>query len=271
MPPRDPGDRYNAQVSATWASVLGKLAGQWQGLGSWRDGDVARFQRKALPLVQAGQRTIASLTASYLEQLHREVAGAASPRVTLDMDEVTGAAVRNGAEPVDVYRRPFGETWKALHDGEPLDVATDRGANRLEIIAKTDLQLARTHTARAVMEQQPQVEYYMRELRGEFDCALCLIASTQRYHKKDLMPIHPGCDCAPVTIKADFDPGQVVDEAKLEAIHRAVEDALGQSDRGGRAVDYRKIIIANKHGEIGPVLGFKGQNFTGPQDIRIPS
>jgi hypothetical protein len=47
-----------------------------------------------------------------------------------------------------------------------------------------------------------------------------------------------------------------------------VEDALGQSDRGARAIDYRQILVTNDHGEIGPVLGFKGQRFTGPDDIQ---
>ncbi|GAB7187159.1 phage protein [Kitasatospora sp. Ki12] len=224
-----------------------------------------------LPAVQAGQRTIASLTAGYLEQMHREVLGTASPRIRLDPDEVSGAAVRNGADPADVYRRPFKVTWKTLSDCEPFDVAQQRGAARLEILAKTDLQLARTHTTRLVLSQQPQVKYYVRELRGEFDCALCMIASTQRYRKENLLPIHPGCDCGVRTVRADYDPGQVVDEARLEAIHAAVESAVGRSARDARAVDYSKIIIQREHGEIGPVLGFRGQSFTGPNDLRPPS
>lgn len=264
----DPEARYNAQVSATWTSVLARLSRSWQGLGSWRDGDVSRFQRSALPVVQAGQRTIASLTAGYLEQMHREVTGAASPRIRIDPEQVSGAAVRNGTDPADVYRRPFKVVWKTLADGEPFDVAQQRGADRLEILAKTDLQLARTHSVKLVLDQQPRVTYYVRELRGEYDCALCMIASTQRYSKEDLLPIHPGCDCGVRTVRADYDPGQVVDEARLEAIHRAVEDAVGQSARDARTVDYRQIIIQHDHGEIGPVLGFRGQNFTGPDDLR---
>lgn len=111
----------------------------------------------------------------------------------------------------------------------------------------------------------------MRELYGEYDCALCMVASTQRYHKRDLAPIHPGCDCIVKTVTADYDPGQVIDEERLERIHDLVEEAVGRADRSGRAVDYRKIIIANDHGEIGPVLGFRGQRFTGPDDIRLPT
>lgn len=261
--------RYGAQVSSVWSSVLGRVGRSWSGLGSWRDSDVRRFQRTSLPIILAGQRQVASLTATYLEQLYKDIAGKPS-RVSLDLDTVTGRALR-GVDPTEVYERPFKEVWTALSDGEPLDVATERGTNRLEIITKTDLQLARTHTVREVTADQPGVEYTVRELQGEYDCALCMIAATQRYHKKDLAPIHPGCDCLVKTVKADYDPGQVIDEARLEAIHDAVEDALGDFDRGGRALDYRKIIIANDHGEIGPVLGFKGQRFTGPDDINLPT
>ncbi|MER5501385.1 hypothetical protein ABT096_29850 [Streptomyces sp. NPDC002561] len=241
----------------------------WAGLGSWRDTDVRRFERTALPVLLAGQRQVASLTASYLEQLYREVDGRAR-RVSLDLDTVTGRALRD-VDPDEVYRRPFKEVWAALGNDVTFDDALARGAHRLETIAKTDLQLARTHTVREVGEQMPRFTYTVRELQGEYDCALCMIASTQRYHKRTLAPIHPGCDCLVKLVTADEDPGQVIDEAKLERIHDLVEDALGKSDRGGRAVDYRKIIVANNHGEIGPVLGFRGQRFTGPDDIHLPT
>jgi hypothetical protein len=261
--------RYGASVRSVWASVLGRVGQSWTGLGSWRDADALRFRRTTLPIILAGERQIATLTASYLEQLYRDL-GERGPRVKLDLDAVTGQALR-GVDPVDVYQRPFVEVYTALSEGEPLDVATERGAHRLETIAKTDLQLARTHTVREVADQQPAVEYTVRELQGEYDCALCMIASTQRYHKRDLAPIHPGCDCLVKTVKADFDPGQVIDEDRLERIHDLVEEALGKADRGGRAVDYRKIIIAREHGEIGPVLGYRGQRFTGPDDINLPT
>ncbi|MFE0326341.1 hypothetical protein ACFW08_05930 [Streptomyces sp. NPDC058960] len=261
--------RYGTAVRGVWASVLGRVNRSFSGLGSWRDADVRRFQRQALPVILAGERQIANLTASYLEQLYRDM-DLSGPRVRLNLGDVTGRALR-GVDPVDVYERPFKDVWRALSDGEPLNVAVDRGSHRLETIAKTDLQLARTHTVRDVAEQQPGVEFTIRELQGEYNCALCLVASTQRYHKRDLAPIHPGCDCLVKTITADYDPGQVVDEEKLQQIHAAVEAALGQSDRGARAVDYRKIIVSNEHGEIGPVLGFAGQRFTGPDDIPLPT
>jgi hypothetical protein len=261
--------QYGTAVRNTWATTLGRTSRVWTDLGSWREGDVRRFERTALPVLLAGQRRVASLTASYLEQLYREIDGT-GPRVDLDFDRVTGRALRD-VDPNEVYRRPFKEIWNALDHDVAFDDALKRGTRRLETIAKTDLQLARTHTVREVGDDMPRFQYTVRELQGEYDCALCMIASTQRYRKRDLAPIHPGCDCLVKLVTADEDPGQVVDEEKLERIHDLVDEALGKSDRGGRAVDYRKIIIANEHGEIGPVLGFKGQRFSGPGDINLPT
>lgn len=257
--------QYGSAVRGVWGSVLGRVSRSFTGLGSWREADASRFQRQALPIILAGERQIATLTASYLEQLYKDV-DPRGRRVSLDLDNVTGKALR-GVDPSEVYRRPFKEVWTALSDDESLDAAVDLGTHRLETIVKTDLQLARTHTVREVADDMPRFTYTVRELQGEYDCALCMIASTQRYHKRDLAPIHPGCDCLVKVVTADYDPGQVIDEDKLDAIHRAVDKALGTHDRGGRAVDYRQILISNEHGEIGPVLSFRGQKFTGPDDL----
>lgn len=261
--------QYGAAIATVWRTTLGRTSHTWTGLGSWRDRDVRRFERTALPVILGGQRQVAALTASYLDRLYRDIDGP-SRRVDLDLDTVTGRALRD-VDPEEVYRRPFKEIWNALDNDVAYDVALERGTHRLETIAKTDLQLARTHTVREVGDDMPRFEYTVRELQGEYDCALCMIASTQRYRKRDLAPIHPGCDCLVKLVTADEDPGQVIDEEKLERIHELVEEALGKSDRGGRAVDYRKIIVANDHGEIGPVLGYAGQRFTSKDDIKIPT
>ncbi|MET9126890.1 hypothetical protein, partial [Streptomyces sp. NPDC004528] len=236
---------------------------------SWRDADASAFQRRTVPVILAGERQVATLTASYLEQLYAEIDDRGR-RVSLDLDAVTGKSLR-GVDPYEVYERPFTEIYTALSNGTPLDSAVSQGAHRLETLVKTDLQLARTHTVRDVGDDLPKFTYTVRELQGEYDCALCMIASTQRYHKRDLAPIHPGCDCLVKTVTADYDPGQVIDEERLEQIHDAVEAAIGTFDRGGRAVDYRKIIVSREHGEIGPVLGYRGQRFTGPDDIHLPT
>lgn len=262
--------RYDAQVRSVWTTTLARLTASWSGLRSWRSSDVQSFQRTAIPALLAAERQVSSLTTTYLERIYRDIADEAS-RVAVDFDAVTGEALR-GIRLADEYERPFKTVWTALSNGEPFDVALDQGTSRLESLVKTDLQLARTHTARAVTEQQPGVSYTIRVPIGEYSCALCLVAATQRYRKRELLPIHPGCDCLVKTVRSSFDPGQVIDEERLNAIHAAVEAALpGKSDRSARAIDYRKLIVQHTHGEIGPVLGFKGQRFTGPTDIRIPT
>lgn len=261
--------RYGSAVRGVWNFVLGRVIRSFADAGSWRDADAARFQRQALPIILAGERQVATLTASYLEQLYRDQDDEVH-RVAVDLDAVTGTALR-GVDPREVYERPYTQIYTALSKGDSLDEAVRQGTHRLETLVKTDLQLARTHTVREVAADMPRVTYTVRELQGEYDCALCMIASTQRYHKRDLAPIHPGCDCLVKVVTADYDPGQVIDEDLLNAIHDAVEEATGTSDRGGRAVDYRKILLTREHGEIGPVLTFRDQHFTGPDDVPHPA
>ncbi|MFD9205978.1 hypothetical protein ACFVZM_06820 [Streptomyces sioyaensis] len=260
--------QHDAAVRSVWTSVLGSVSTAWTRLGSWRGRDVKTFQRQALPVLLGGQRQVSTLTTAYLEALYADIDR--RKRVDVDLSRVTGEALR-GVDPEVIYERPFKDVWTALSKDEPFDVALDRGAHRLETLVKTDLQLARTHTARDVADELPAVEYTIREPIGEYNCALCLVASTQRYRKRELLPIHPGCDCLVKIVKADFDPGQILDEEKLQRIHDAVAAELGDYDRSGRAIDYRKVVVTNDHGEIGPVLGFKGQRFTGPDDIPLPT
>lgn len=96
-------------------------------------------------------------------------------------------------------------------------------------------------------------------------CALCLLTSTVRYTRANLMPIHPGCGCRVLPIYGSEDPGVVLNDRFAEGVHGIVRRDLGESyvDPGGRFGDahYRDIIITNTHGELGPVLGVRGQHF----------
>jgi hypothetical protein len=80
------------------------------------------------------------------------------------------------------------------------------------------------------------------------------------------MPIHPGCDCGEMPIYGNQDPGQVIDDIRLNATHEAVAARFGVSDRSAREIDYRSIAI-REHGELGPLLTVADQHFTGPGSI----
>lgn len=228
----------------------------WRASPGYRDAQVERLVGVLVPRVQAGQLQVASLTSAYLGRVAGEAA------VPVVSDEILNA---RGVPASEVYRRPAVSVYTELAAGKPFEVALEAGATRLVSLAMTDLQMAKVRQSRASLSGG-SFTYYRRVLTGNEDCALCMIASTQRYHKGDLMPIHPGCDCDVATLKADEDPGQVLDPDLLERTHDLVGDSGGAVDRS-TTDDYRNLLATREHGEVGPVLTWRDQRFTGPADI----
>lgn len=229
--------------------------------------------------------TVASL-AQQIEALTGETLGSTG------VDSSKYVDLRKGVSTKEVYQRPFEQIYYDLSKGVPLDDAIDRGRTRLENIAKTDVQLAKTHASYDFLDEHGSVQGYRRVLTGAENCGLCVVASTQRYHSRELMPIHPACDCAIAPILGNQDPGQTVNTAMLtdESIaiaetktgvkiydqsrladlgdlllpaHEAIEDRFGASYADARGIDYRKVILTHEHGELGPVMSVKSHRFTG--------
>lgn len=247
-------ESYRAAVLATRRRVE-QFARTRFAAGQFRDADLDRFVKAVVPVVLAGQRQVSALTDAYLAQ-RLTVALGRTVRPSGPLNDYP-----RGVDPSEVYARPYVTVRTKLSDGLALDAAVSAGLARLEDIARTDMQLAKTWTARASFRSSG-IQSYARVLVGGKNCALCYVASTQRYSRDDLMPIHPGCNCdvEPVTDHAAFDEQSA---ANLEATHEAVQDRLGESDRGARAPDYRKALIVREHGEMGPVLAVRGQHFAG--------
>jgi hypothetical protein len=173
----------------------------------------------------------------------------------------------------EVYRRPFATVYTHLSRGAPLEEAVERGATRLAGIAEADLQQTYAHAAQAAMEaldvpEADRPRFWRRVLIGTGNCALCVIASTQRYRVEELNPIHPGCDCEVAPLFGS-DPGQVIEPDLLDQVHTAVEELTGDHDRGGRATDYRRLMVqmTREHGELGPMLVRPRDAFTSADDL----
>lgn len=259
---------------------------------SWREPDANAFVAAMTPMMAGAQQTVAAITSNYIQAIGSRIqaerarpptAGARTlgaprsgrlrgtpPRL------ISGARLRNGVDPRVVYTRPFVQVWTELADGKPLEEAVKAGERRALSIVNTDLQLAKTHSAREAVRSDANTVGFRRVPQGTYTCALCLIVSTRRYHKEDLMPVHPGCDCDVEPVYGEFDPGPVLDEDFLQAVHDAIRRDLGekyvsaagtaQSTRA-RELSYRDIIVVHQHGELGPIMGVRGQKFTGPDDI----
>lgn len=250
--------RIRTQMTAFVLGLFGDL-------GSWRDADIARFVNVVVPAMAGAQRQVGSLTDAYVASMLSDMLG--STFRPTGQSVRTGAALRNGVDPAEVYARPFRQLWQALAAGSDLATALALAQRRLWQLATSDLQLAKTHAAQTAMSADDHVVGFRRVLTGTHSCGLCVVASTQRYHRSDLLPIHPGCDCGIAPIVGSHDPGQVVNEPLLEGTHQAIQDRFGVSDRSARVPDYRDVLITHQHGELGPVLARRGDTFTGPSDL----
>jgi hypothetical protein len=162
-----------------------------------------------------------------------------------------------------VSRRPAIELYSALADNKPLNVAVQRGQTRLESLVSTDLQMAKVRQAQQSLDKA-EAPFYRRVLRGPHSCAKCIIASTLRYRKSELLPIHPGCDCDVEPIHNPNAP-LVLNEEALLATHEQVQKFAGIANPSAK--DYQNLLVVHEHGEIGPVLGWRGEKFTGPTEI----
>lgn len=253
---------YQGEAERLRADTVSAVEALWFNLPAYRDANIARFKSAALPIVRASQRRMVALTAGYQMQVNRE-RGDSVPMALLPAAEI---ASPRGVDPDVLYQRPANSLYTALSRGDVLSVAVAAGFNRLRSIVQTDLQLVKTKQSQLSMERAG-FTYYRRVLTGLENCALCSIASTQRYRVRDLMPIHPGCDCSVDTVTASWDPGQVIDPDLLERTHGHVAELEGIADRGGRNPDYRQLIVTSENGELGPVIRWRGDKFTGPDDL----
>lgn len=240
----------------------------WNSLDSYRDADIARFADRVTPVVEGAQIQIGQLTSGYLANLESAVLSKKVTPTALPNKMFLTESLR-GITGKEAFTRPGSTIWFGLSEGKPLDMLINKGLNRALDIAHTNLQLASTHSARANLSKNQRVVGYSRVLTGGQSCGLCYVASTQRYHKEDLMPIHPGCTCGVSPIYGHTDPGRVIDSNITpnsdDGESRFNVDSF--TGKQARTADLRSQVVTYDHGEIGPVLAVAGQNQTGPSDL----
>ncbi|MEU8136588.1 hypothetical protein [Streptodolium elevatio] len=253
---------YAAATTSLRLSLLSFVAWAFRARGAWNRPDMQWFAATVAPVVIGTQRQMAVLTDQYIAESLAEQTGR-----TVDPLGVDLADDLRGVPEDELYERPYVQLWSNLGQGVPFEDALAGADRRAEVLAETDLQMARVRAAQQAISGQPGAAGWRRVLRGERDCLLCLVAATQRYRKRELAAIHPGCDCEVEPIAGDRDPGQIIDPVLLEQVHTAVEAAGFRPDRGARNPDYRRLIAVREHGEIGPLLTLQRHGFTGPEHL----
>lgn len=222
MPSQQSRSHIEAQrrLRATLTVVAETL---WRGLGSYDEKDTPRWLEQIVPVAAAGQRTSVALTDAYVAQV--------MGREPLGIEDVV---IRNGAPMEEVYARPLKTVWMGLANGLPWQEAVDGGMARATSTIATDAQLAMRETVREIGTVDQGIFGWER-VPDPGACKLCLIASTQRYHKADLLPIHDHCGCsvAPIT---DPTVGHVINKERYTELKKAGEiDKITAQRRGPRA------------------------------------
>lgn len=231
---------YQERVARVRDVIGAQLAALWLGLGAYRDPNVDRFVRVAVPKVRAGQIATARLTAQYL-------GGPVLPREVIA-----------GVRPVDPgveWRRPAVRLYTLLSQGAAFADAVTDSAGLVGDLAATDMQLALRAQSQHSLAAGGHTRY-RRVLSGRENCPRCAIASTNTYSTADLLPIHDHCDCTVEPVEDDF----TVDLAGLDLT----------ADRAAQVADgapLESLVAVREHGELGAVITWASDAFTGPADL----
>lgn len=207
--------------------VTGQVERIWRDLPNYDRPVIDQWLAQVLPVISAGQRASASLTAGYIAR------SLGRPPIGVSPEDVIGAAVRNGTDPATVYERPFVTLWSALGAGSLYEDAVNSGLARAQEMARFDVQGSMRATAAAVQESSDGIYGYQR-VADPGACEFCASIDGAYVKSADAFPLHPGCGCG-------LEP--------LTATH----------PRAARLPDGTSV---RNHGEMGPTLVSSEHDFT---------
>jgi hypothetical protein len=234
-------EAYQAAIVATRTRVGAIVERAWRTLPDYRGPSIDRFASTVAPIVVGAQRQVASLTDAHLAQLEAVALGRPAKPLGIPAAVLSFEALRAGSNALDVYRRPGVTVWTALAAGDDLEAAVDKGLTRAQVLAVTDVQLAKTHAARYVLEERESVVGY-RRVPEPNACDLCATAADGRtYRTSALLPIHARCNCDVEPVFGVRPPRESSPDDDTFAVHQ--------------------------HDELGPVLTAAGDSFAGVGDL----
>ena len=223
---------YQQTVGRIRATVTSALLRDFVGAGSWDKADMQAFLTRAVPISRGGQLATGQATNAYMRSLVGQ---------TVPLDTSAINAGLRGVPPAEVYARPYKEVWQKLGAGASLPDAVSAGTNRLANITKTDMQLAKVHSAQDYISNADGIYGYKRQAHGE-SCSYCLLASTQAYHSDALLPLHGGCSCNVIPIT---DPGEFSTFTNSDTLANTAPIASPHSELGATFPNETAFPTAN--------------------------
>jgi hypothetical protein len=212
----------------------------WDQLDSYSREDEDTWLALVLPLMLGAQRASALLTNQFVAR------AVGRQPLAIDLNAITGAAIRNGTEPRDVYRRALVAVWSDMKHGKLWEDAVRAGGERAAVTAQTDIQLTMRTTLREIGQADDRIVGFQRVPDGDA-CEFCRLIAGRRYLKSGLMPVHPRCGCG-VDVITQANRG----------------DFTGKVDND---LDLPAGVTVREHGELGPTLVHPDHDFTGPDAL----
>lgn len=213
--------------------------------------DLSTWLDVVVPVVLDGQRAAVAETDAYMSLEAGIATGTSTDPWDLDPDRLIGVAARRGTPLEDVYGRNLRSTAGTL-------------TTRISREVATDVQLAARSTAWVHTNADPRITGYRRVLGTGPNCGLCIAASTRRYGREDLQPVHAHCGCSVEPIYGQPPGRLVIDRSRLDDLYAEVgstrASALGRfradpNDLPG-SVDPSRVpdVIVVDTPELGPTL-----------------
>jgi hypothetical protein len=230
---------YQSELVRIKTEVQKYALAKWQSLPSYRDADMDFFIENVLPMVRAGQEHAIALTDIYMS---RQMG---SSPVGLSADEII-SHIRPGMLPPAVLGRSFETVWAAI-EKLGFDQALAKGASRMVSQVGMDVSLAAREAALAYAKQDPNIAGFVR-VAAAGCCDFCQSIDGAYVRSEDASPLHNNCHCT-------MSP---VEKGSKESMREFTSLAPGSV--------FDDVEI-HEHGELGPVITDKRNNFTSFDDL----
>lgn len=274
----DPLDLYFAASEATVAQGLNMADAAFQVFGGgFTEEALGTYLKMVVPTVLNMKMQQARLTSAFFGRRTGNPPVVPDPQSVLQRGLITPSLAEARDMLSRQYVRPFVAGRTEIARGAELPDAMRVGQRRLKAMVDTDSQMAKVRQARDSLAAY-DIENYRRVTHSAKPCRLCLIASTQTYHRKNLMPIHDHCRCSVDVMPDYWNPREIVIPPEY------MEPSKRGKRRGGKAVReddlarwfrdmheensisgfnqaFEELIAVREHGEIGPVLTWKDHHF----------
>lgn len=243
--PRELVAAYGREYDLTRRQMQQLLRVVWRDVGGPGQANLDELLSIVLPILQGAQMNVAQLVTAFADAISTEFGVTLSPPAPNPL-RVSGAFLRNGTPPAQVYERAVVDVRRELAKQRGIVDARAAGRRRLLVLADTDLALTHRVAAGDAFDALG-FQRYRRVPTGR-SCDLCRTAAAHTYNVGYLLPIHPHCDCRVLPLYE----GRKIPTRDLPDLPEPTA-----------TVD----PVVREHGELGPVLVEGSHRFTAEHDL----